>query len=279
VAPSLIGMDPIIEDPFRYKLGGRVLNAEIEEFTDRYGSPEAGHCVTTRDQATYSIIEDARRGSPAGGAYLNFCMSRRSLAHNLRAGHRPAGRQWDRLDQDADRGLPNCALPFGRHSGWHGHGDRCCGIVCRRARLSRTALSGNWCGLLAATLDRWNLSVAADKDKATTFIEILNGKFRTECLNASWWLSLDEARQKFEARRRYDNEQRPHRAIGNEVHAALYRVTCNRGRWPPDEAEIFQPQVGGGNIINIKGIGLFEANRAFLPAAYRPVDPREGECI
>ena len=34
LAPRLIGMDPIMWDPFRYKLGGRLLNGRGEEFTD-----------------------------------------------------------------------------------------------------------------------------------------------------------------------------------------------------------------------------------------------------
>ena len=42
LAPRLIGMDPIMWDPFRYKLGGRLLNRDMEEFTDRYGVPEDG---------------------------------------------------------------------------------------------------------------------------------------------------------------------------------------------------------------------------------------------
>src|SRR6185369_13190543 len=37
LAPRLIGMDPIMWDPFRYKLGGRLLNNEGEEFAGRYG--------------------------------------------------------------------------------------------------------------------------------------------------------------------------------------------------------------------------------------------------
>src|SRR5438552_5363775 len=39
LAPRLVGMDPIMWDPFRYKLGGRLLNAERREFLpddDRY---------------------------------------------------------------------------------------------------------------------------------------------------------------------------------------------------------------------------------------------------
>src|SRR5262244_1031889 len=74
LAPRLIGMDPIMWDPFRYKLGGRLLNKDMKEFTDRYGVPEDGKYVITRDLATYAIIKevDAGRGSPHGGAYLSF---------------------------------------------------------------------------------------------------------------------------------------------------------------------------------------------------------------
>jgi len=59
------------------------------------------------------------------------------------------------------------------------------------------------------------------------FIESLNGKFRAECLNANWFLSLDEARRKCEAWRRDYNEVRPHSAIGNQVPAMLHRSAGN----------------------------------------------------
>jgi succinate dehydrogenase / fumarate reductase flavoprotein subunit len=74
LAPRLIGMDPIMWDPFRYKLGGRLLNAQMEEFTERYGTPENGQYRITRDQATYAITKEvaAGRGSPHGGAWLSF---------------------------------------------------------------------------------------------------------------------------------------------------------------------------------------------------------------
>ena len=74
LAPRLIGMDPIMWDPFRYKLGGRLLNADMDEFTDRYGAPEDGRYVITRDLATYAITKEveAGRGSPHGGAWLSF---------------------------------------------------------------------------------------------------------------------------------------------------------------------------------------------------------------
>ncbi|WP_417458600.1 integrase core domain-containing protein [Kordiimonas sp.] len=47
------------------------------------------------------------------------------------------------------------------------------------------------------------------------FIESFNGKFRTVCLNAHRFLSLDDAREKMEEWRRDYNEVRPHSAIGN----------------------------------------------------------------
>jgi succinate dehydrogenase/fumarate reductase flavoprotein subunit len=74
LAPRLIGMDPIMWDPFRYKLGGRLLNKSMEEFTDRYGVPEDGRYVITRDVGTYAILKEveAGRGSPHGGVYLSF---------------------------------------------------------------------------------------------------------------------------------------------------------------------------------------------------------------
>ena len=74
LAPRLIGMDPIMWDPFRYKLGGRLLNGAREEFIHKYGAEDDGRYVVTRDVATYAIEKEvaAGRGSPHGGAYLSF---------------------------------------------------------------------------------------------------------------------------------------------------------------------------------------------------------------
>ena len=74
LAPRLVGMDPIMWDPFRYKLGGRLLNGEMEEFIDRYGGEDDGRYTATRDLATYAICREvgADRGSPSGGAWLSF---------------------------------------------------------------------------------------------------------------------------------------------------------------------------------------------------------------
>ncbi len=74
LAPRLVGMDPIMWDPFRYKLGGKLLNGEFQEFIDRYGSTDFGRYNATRDIAAYAILKEveAGRGTPHDGAYLDF---------------------------------------------------------------------------------------------------------------------------------------------------------------------------------------------------------------
>jgi succinate dehydrogenase/fumarate reductase flavoprotein subunit len=74
LAPRLVGMDPIMWDPFRYKLGGRLLDGQGREFLADYGSDETDAYTTPRDIATYAIEKEvaAGRGSPHGGVYLSF---------------------------------------------------------------------------------------------------------------------------------------------------------------------------------------------------------------
>ena len=74
LAPRLVGMDPIMWDPFRYKLGGKLLNGSFVEFVDRYGAVDFGKYTATRDIAAYAILKEveAGRGTPHGGAYLDF---------------------------------------------------------------------------------------------------------------------------------------------------------------------------------------------------------------
>ena len=80
LAPRLVGMDPIMWDPFRYKLGGRLLDGNGREFLSDYGSDETAGYTTPRDVATYAIEKEvaAGRGSPHGGVYLSFAHLPRS---------------------------------------------------------------------------------------------------------------------------------------------------------------------------------------------------------
>ena len=69
------------------------------------------------------------------------------------------------------------------------------------------------------------------KPTDNAFIESFNGKFRAECLNAHWFMSLDDARRKCEAWRRDYDEERPHSAIGNKVPIELVNRSAALG--PP----------------------------------------------
>ena len=83
-----------------------------------------------------------------------------------------------------------------------------------------------WAFMRGVTLDFSRPGKPTDN----AFIESLNGKFRAECLNANWFLNLDEARSKCEAWRRDYNEVRPHSAIGNEVPIRLHLPAGNPGQ-------------------------------------------------
>jgi hypothetical protein len=57
--------------------------------------------------------------------------------------------------------------------------------------------------------------IQPNKPTDNAFIESFNGKFRAECLNTHWFMTLDDAQSKMEEWRRDYNEVRPHSAIGN----------------------------------------------------------------
>ena len=76
-----------------------------------------------------------------------------------------------------------------------------------------------WAYLNGVTLDFSRPGKPTDN----AFIEAFNGRFRVECLNQHWFMSLEDARQKMEAWRRYYNEERPHGAIGQKTPITLLR--------------------------------------------------------
>ncbi len=74
LSPRLVGMDPIMWDPFRYKLGGKLLNGNFDQFIENYGGTDGNKYTVSRDLASYAIIKEieAGRGSPSGGVWLSF---------------------------------------------------------------------------------------------------------------------------------------------------------------------------------------------------------------
>ena len=71
-------------------------------------------------------------------------------------------------------------------------------------------------------LDQWAYLDGVEPDfirpgKPTdnALIEAFNGRFREECLNESWFLSLEDAREKVGEWRQHYNRERPHGSLGN----------------------------------------------------------------
>ena len=100
--------------------------------------------------------------------------------------------------------------------------------VCRRHGYPKTIRVDQGSEFISRDLDLWayQRGVTLDfsrpgKPTDNAFIESFNGKFRAECLNTHWFMSLDDARSKLEEWRRDYNEVRPHSAIGNKPPIAL----------------------------------------------------------
>ncbi len=70
-------------------------------------------------------------------------------------------------------------------------------------------------------LDEWAYSrglqlrfIQPGKPQQNAYIESFNGKFRDECLNEHWFVSMRHARQVIEEWRQEYNDQRPHSSLG-----------------------------------------------------------------
>ncbi len=82
------------------------------------------------------------------------------------------------------------------------------------------------------------------------YIEAFNADLRAECLNASWLLSMGDARQPIEEWRLDCNENRPHTSLGN-----LAQKTLRSKLTKPEKLRRPWTRVGGrskGPIPNIK---------------------------
>ncbi len=56
--------------------------------------------------------------------------------------------------------------------------------------------------------------IQAGKPQQNAYIESFNGKFRDECLNEHWFISMRHARQVIEESRQEYNGERPHSSLG-----------------------------------------------------------------
>jgi putative transposase len=59
------------------------------------------------------------------------------------------------------------------------------------------------------------------KPTDNAFIEAFNSRRRRQCMNASWFLSMDDARRRINDWRIDYNDQRPHSALGKLTPSAF----------------------------------------------------------
>lgn len=102
--------------------------------------------------------------------------------------------------------------------------------ACRSMGYPKTIRVDQGSEFISRDLDLWAYQRGVELDfsrpgKPTdnAFIESFNGKFRSECLNAHWFLTLDDARSKMEEWRKDYNTVRPHSAIGNKPPISLVK--------------------------------------------------------
>ena len=93
---------------------------------------------------------------------------------------------------------------------------------------------------ISRVVDQWAFEhrvelhfIAPGKPTQNAHIESFNGKFRDECLNENWFLTLQEAREKIEAWRRDYNQVRPHSGLGYQTPEEFAAQAAALGASPP----------------------------------------------
>jgi putative transposase len=109
-----------------------------------------------------------------------------------------------------------------------------------RCGLPQQLVVDNGTEFTSRVVDQWAFDrgvelhfITPGKPTENAFIESFNGKFRDECLNENWFISLPEARQKIEAWRRDYNQVRPHSALAYQTPEEFAAQAAARGASPP----------------------------------------------
>ena len=131
--------------------------------------------------------------------------------------------------------------------------------------LPKTIRVDNGSEFTSKALDQWAYAngVALDfsrpgKPTDNALIESFNGRFRAECLNENWFLSLEDAEEKIEAWRIDYNEHRPHTpwaiwppGISLQLARLAWQVET------PDFQPVGGPVFGSGSPIRILSLSWF----------------------
>jgi putative transposase len=144
-------------------------------------------------------------------------------------------------------------------------GERVCRILDRLFTgrpLPETVILDNGPEFSGTALDAWAGQhgvrlhfIQPGKPIQNAFSERVNGKFRDECVNEHWFLTLQEAQVVIEAWRREYNEERTHSTIGD--------MTPNGVHSPPSEPD---PGCTGANFVGRGVTNGGRSRRARVPA-------------
>lgn len=103
-----------------------------------------------------------------------------------------------------------------------------------RGLVPKRIQTDNGSEFISKEMDKWayDNQVTMDYSRPGTptdnpFVESFNGSFRDECLNAHWFLSLDDAVEKIESWRVEYNHYRPHSSL-NDLTPAEFVESCLR---------------------------------------------------
>jgi len=94
------------------------------------------------------------------------------------------------------------------------------------------------------------------KPVQNAFIESFNGKFRDECLNQSWYTSVEDARQIIEAWRKDYNTVRPHSSLGYRTPEEYAATVSVRPASPPTPVVSVTPLWGQKDVQKIRSVNL-----------------------
>lgn len=120
--------------------------------------------------------------------------------------------------------------------------------ICRFRGYPRAIRTDQGPEFTGRALDQWAHArgvelrlIQPGKPTQNAYIESFNGRFRDECLNEHWFLSLEHARAVVAEWRRDYNEQRPHSALGNLTPAEYAHRLRSSGAIPNPSAMLATP--------------------------------------